>query len=183
MATFTAAVNKIQGAAPDALTLLRVLCFCDPEHIPISILKEGCGALRQEDRRRTPPARAVDKLESAIDLFRSQMRLSKAVQEIQRLSLVVHTVEGSDRIVRIHDLVHLLLRSKLIADDERGQWLETVIRIICKAFEGVGDRRSPHNWSRCGQFISHIEFLEGFAERYGLENTELLDASTWCAVF
>lgn len=120
MATFTAAVNKIQETALDALTLLRVLYFCDPEHIPISILKEGYDALRQEDRRRTPPARAVDKLESAIDLFRSQIRLSKAVQEIQRLSLVVHTVEGSDRIVRIHDLIHLLLRSKLIADVERG---------------------------------------------------------------
>ena len=92
------------------------------------------------------------------------MRLSKAIQEVQRLSLAVHALEGTDRIVRIHDLVHLLLRSMIMVNTERRQWLEAAIRVVCIAFEEIGDRRSPQNWSRCGRFISHIESLEGFAK-------------------
>ena len=67
------------------------------------------------------------------------------------------------------------------------------------------DCRSPQDWSRCGlhdwrrgihpkenvlgeytlgiNFSSRIELLEGFAEQYGLKNAELLNASTWAAVY
>ena len=183
MATFMPALNRISQTAPDAVTLLRILCFCDPESIPISVLKRGCGALSQEDRRDIPTAPAVNEIDAVIGLFRSSIRLSKAIQEIQRLSLAVYTMEGSERIVRIHDLVQLLLRSKLIAAAERKQWLEIVICVVCKAFEGIGDRRFPQNWSQCGQFVSHIEFMEGFAAQYGLCNATLLDASTWAAIY
>jgi len=183
MATFMPALNKISQTMPDAVTLLRILCFCDPERIPVSILKQGCDALFQEDRRDIPIASAVNELEAVIGLFRSSIRLSKAIQEIQRVSLAVYTLEGSERMVRIHDLVQLLLRSKLVTAAEREQWLEMTIRIVCKAFEGIGDRRSPRNWSRCGQFISHIEFMEGFAEQCGLRNATLLNASTWAAIY
>ncbi|KAK3166744.1 hypothetical protein OEA41_009869 [Lepraria neglecta] len=217
VAIFTPALNKIQQTVPDAMTLLRILCFCDPEGIPISIFQQGCDALYQEDRSRLSKAREVDKLEAVRglrhslkrvrialrqksrhdtvnvqgndklkavqDLFRSPLRLSKAIQEVQRLSLAAQALEGSDRVIRIHDLVHLLLRSKLMADTERRQWLGIVICIVCKAFEAIGDRRSPQNWSRCGRFISHIKSLEGFAEQQGLRDSELLDASTWAAVY
>ena len=176
------------------MTLLRVLCFCDPEGIPISILKQGCDALHPEDRCGLPKIRPVnkletvkvqrvDKLEAAKDLFRSRMRLSKAIQEIQRLSLAAYTLEESDRIIRIHDLVHLLLRSKLMTETERGQWLEIAIYIVYKAFEEIGDHGSPQNSSRCGRFISHIESLEGFAKQYGLEDTKLLEANTWAGLY
>jgi len=177
------AINKISQTAPDALTLLRVFSFCDPENIPISILKQGCCALFQENKRDIPVASAVNELEATIGLFRSPIRLAKAIQEIQRLSLAVYTLEGSERIIRIHDLVQLLLRSKLISASEREQLLEMVICIVCKAFDGIDDPRSPRNWRRCDQFISHIESMEGFAEQYGLLNATLLDASTWAAIY
>ena len=217
VATFIPALNRIRQTAPDAVTLLRVLCFCDPEGIPISIFTQGCDVLNQESRYRSSRERAVnslgsvkglrhslkqvydglrrksrhdtikmqrnDKLEAAQDLFRSPMRLSKAVQEVRRLSLAAQTLEGTDRIIRIHDLVHLLLRSKLMTYAERGQWLEIAIYFVCKAFEEIGDLKSPQNWSQCGRFTSHIESLEGFAEQYGLEDRELLDASTWAGVY
>ena len=176
-------LKRISQTASDAVIVLRILCFCDPENIPISILKEGCDALNQEEWSDVPAASAINELETVIDLFRSSVRLSKAIQEIQRLSLAVYTSEGSGRTVRIHDLVQLLLRSTLMAGAEREQWLEMVICIICKAFEEVGDRRSPRNWSRCGLFISHIEFMKGFVARYGLQNATLLDASAWAAIY
>ena len=99
------ALKRISQTAPDAVTILRILCFCDPENIPISILKEGCGALDQEERSDILAASAINELGTVIDLFRSSVRLSKAIQEIQRLSLAVYTSEESGRTVRIHDLV------------------------------------------------------------------------------
>jgi len=183
VATFTPALNKIHETDPSALTLLRVLCFCDPENIPMSIFTQGCGALHQEDRHDIPLARPPDELEAVADLFGSQIRLSKAIQEVQRLSLASCTLEGSERTIRIHDLVHFLMRWKLMVDTERGQWLKAAIRVVCVAFEDIGDHQSPQNWSRCGQFISHIESLEAFAEQYRLTDTGLLDASSWAAVY
>ncbi|KAL8858287.1 MAG: hypothetical protein Q9178_005150 [Gyalolechia marmorata] len=183
VATFKPALDRISQMAPDAVILLRILCFCDPESIPISVLKRGCSALSQEDGRDIPTAPTVDEIEAVIGLFQSSIRLSKAIQEIQRPSLAVYTREGSERILRIHDLVQFLLRSKLIAAAEREQWLEIVICIVCKAFEVIGDHTSPQNWSQCGQFISHIEFLEGFAAQYGLYNATLLNTSASAAIY
>ena len=187
MVTFTLALNRIQHTAPDAMTLLRLFCFCDPEGIPISIFQQGCDvlqdALRRKSRQDTVDVPSDDKLAAVQDLFQSRIRLSKAIQVIQRLSLAVQTREETDRVIRIHDLVHLLLRLKFMTDIERRQWLKIAIYIIYKGFEAIGDRRSPLNWNRCGQFISHIESLEGFAEQYGLENSKILDASTWAAVY
>ena len=217
VAIFTPALNKIQQTAPDAVTLLRVLCFCDPEGIPVSIFTQGCNALYQAIQDRSSKERAFDglksikgsryslrrvysvlpqrnrndtvrapdsgKLEAVRDLFQSPLRLSKAIQEVQRLSLAAQAFEGSDRIIRIHDLVHVLLRSKLLTDTERGQWLRAAIRVICVAFGEIGNRRSPQNWSRCGRFISHIESLKSFAKQYGIEDHNILDASIWAAVY
>lgn len=104
------------------------------------------------------------------------------MQEVQRLSLITYALEGGDRVVRIHDLVHLLVWSKVMTDTERLQWLGIAIDVICIGFEGIGDRRSPINWSRCGRFISHIESLEKFAEQYRLESHKLLGAITWAAI-
>ena len=125
----------------------------------------------------------VNNYEAVTNLFQTLIRLSKAIQEAQRLSLIAYALEGGDRIVRIHDLVYLLLRSKLMTDTEQGQWLEIAIDIVCKAFEGIGDRRSPQNWSRCSGFVSHIESLESFAEQYRLGNSELMDASMWAGLY
>ena len=145
-ATFTPALNKIQATAPDALTFLRVLYFCEPGNIPMSIFTQGCSALHQEDRHDIPPARPFDGLKAIIDLFRSQTRLFKAIQEVQRLLIAAYMLEGSERIIRIYNLVQLLLRSKLMADTERRQWPKAAIRVVCVAFEQIGDRRSPRNW-------------------------------------
>lgn len=183
VATFTPVLNRIQQIAPDVVTLLRLLCFCDPEGIPLSIFQQGYdalqeepnrssqartldkaeairgfrqslkgtfSALRQKSRHATVKVQGDDKLEAVRDLFRSSFHLSKAIQEVQRLSLAAHALEGTERIIRMRDLVHLLLRSKLMTDTERGQWLEIAINIVCKAFKEIDDHRSPQNWSRCG---------------------------------
>ena len=144
---------------------------------------QGCDALHQESRRDGPPARVPDKLEAVTGLFRSPVRLSKAIEEVQRLSLATCAVNASERTIRIHDLVHSILRSRLMTKAERWSWLEAAIRVICKAFEEVGDCRSPQNWNQCGQFISHIESLEAFVEQYSLMITEPLNANTSAAIY
>lgn len=117
------------------------------------------------------------------ELFRSGVRLSKAIQAVQRLSLAAQVVEGSERVIRIHDLVQLPLRWKLVTDVEQREWLKITVHIICKGFKAIGDRRSPQNWIRCSRFVSHIESLERLVERYGFEEVELLNASKWIAVY
>ena len=46
---------------------------------------------------------------------------------------------GDDELYKIA-AEQLLVRSTLIAAAERGQWLEMVICIVCKAFKEIGDR-------------------------------------------
>ncbi|KAL8785151.1 MAG: hypothetical protein Q9195_008755 [Heterodermia aff. obscurata] len=123
VATFMPASDRISHTASDAVTLLRILSFCDPESIPISILKQGCGALDQKDMHTRSTASAVNELEAVTGLLQSAIRLSKAIQEIQRLYLAVYAPEGTERTIQIHDLVQLLLRLKLIVASEREQWL------------------------------------------------------------
>ena len=166
------------------MTLLRILCFCDPEGIPIKIFEQGCNALHREDRGEAAHKEKVDsKLDTTISLFQARVRLSHAIQMVQRLSLATETLEGADRLIRIHDLVHLFLRSKLMIDQDRKQWLQVVINIVCKAFQAIDDHESPQNWSQCGQFISHLGSLEGFVEQYEIESIELLEASTLAAKY
>lgn len=215
VATFTPALSKIQQT-PDAVTFLRILCFCDPEGIPLSIFEQGRDALDLEDpyvssslrvvdelqvvrdflhssnwvpsafltsRHHTAEAQGGDQLEAVRDLFRSPLRLSKAIQEVQRLSLAAQALENTDRIIRIHDLIHLLLRSKLMTNTERRQWLEIAISMVWKAFRETCNPKLPETWSRCSRFLSHIESLEGFAEQYGLISGELLASSGFAALY
>ena len=102
VATFTPALSQIRETAPDAVTLLRMLCFCDPEGIPISMFKQGCDALPPEHQFGSSKARPLkgfqrsfaqvcialhrrtrhdttnvqgnDKLDAAKDLFQSAVR-------------------------------------------------------------------------------------------------------------
>lgn len=197
VATFTPALIKIKDI-PDAMTLLRILCFCDPEGISISIFKQGGDALEQEDPYGSSNLIAIDgsaafggrhhtqggdQIEAVKALFRSHLRLSKAIQEVQRLSLATQALEDSHRIIRIHDLVQHILRSVLMEDTERRQWLQICISIVCEALMNTGDPTLPQNWSRCGRFISYIESLEGFALQYGFYNDALLVASELAALY
>ena len=155
---------------PDAITLLRLLSFFNPESIRISILKEGAEFMQKHH----PTEIDSDPLlKIAVALLRSSVRLSKAIQKIQRISLVVQKLEGLDRMIWIHDLVQLLLRVKLMAGTERVQWLEIAICLTCKAFKAIGDVQSLQNWDRCSQYVSHIQAMEDFAEQYRLQSVEL----------
>lgn len=127
VATFTPALTRIQQTAPDAGILLRFLCFCDPECIPISIFTQGGNEDVQGSRhfwkglsftlrgKRKDLRQNKEELKLVQDLFQSRSRLLNAIQEIQRLSLAACASEGGDHVIRIHDLIHLLLRSKLMA--------------------------------------------------------------------
>ena len=96
---------------------------------------------------------------------------------------MVQRLERSNRIIWIHDLVQLLLRSKLMTNTERAQWLEIAICITCRAFKEIGNRRSPQNWILCSEFVTHIQAMERFAEQCGRKSVELMDASMWTAIY
>ena len=118
---FIPTVESISQTASDALILLRILCFCDSENISISVLKQKCNALYQKERSDILTASAISELKAVIDLFQSLVRLFKVIQEIQHTSFVVYTLKEFECVVRIHDLMQLLLQSKLIITAERKQ--------------------------------------------------------------
>ena len=73
------ALDRIQQTAPDAVTLLRLLCFCDPEAIPISIFKYEPDALHQGDRYELPRAQPINKPQGIQGLRKSGKRVSSAL--------------------------------------------------------------------------------------------------------
>jgi len=75
-------LNKISQTASNALTFLRIFSFCDLENIPISILKQECCDLYEKIMRDVLVASTLNELRSIIGLFRSSIRLAKAIQEI-----------------------------------------------------------------------------------------------------
>lgn len=135
---------QLQERSSDAVTLLRLLCFCSPERIHLSIFRQVSDVIQCEQPEESTITDDLDhgsdgtpvashkhsaltesKLEvdtiltTARDLLRREIRINKAIQEARRLSLLACLWENGDRIIRIHDLVHRLLRSSLMSQAQR----------------------------------------------------------------
>ena len=138
--------------------------------------KRSRDRLHQSEVRQVPERLPSRDFEDVKNIFNTPLRLSKAIQVIERLSLAAQTSRGTEKTMRIHDLIHLLLRSNLMADAERTKWLEIAVNIVCKGLETVEDPDNPGTWSRYAQFVSHIESLNYFATAYSIKNIQLLKA-------
>ena len=158
-----------------------ILCFCDLENIPINILKQRYNASCQKERRYTRRALAIIKLETILIVFRSSIRLFKAIREIQRLSLPITRERLS---ARFEFMTWFSFRSahNYRRDTTRAIMVWSVIR---KAFEGkeIDDSRSLQNWNWCVQFINHIKFMKAFAIKYRLRNATLLNTSASTRIY
>ena len=182
-ATFAPAFKKLENISPDAINLLRIFSFLDPESISLNILKQGSEALLAQSSAEDEFGHTGVKLDEIAALLNSSVRIQKAIQHIQRLALGVQQSVIQERVLWIHDLVQLLLRKKLMTNVEREQWLRVTILIICRAFENIGDRRAPRNWSKCGKYVTHIQAMEKHATQCGITSAMLMDASSWIAIY
>ena len=107
MITFMSTLKRISQTTSDAVTVLRILCFCDFENISVNILKEKCDVLNQNERSDILVVSTINELETTIDQFRSSVRLFKAIQKIQRLYLTICISKKFERTISILDVNHL----------------------------------------------------------------------------
>jgi Tetratricopeptide repeat len=163
IATYTSTLEQLERSPPGTSDLLRILAFMDPESIPIEILKYGCSDCTNED------------LETVRLLLQNTVTLQKAMQSIQRLSLATQQNDWKMATIRMHDLVQLVLRTKLMSSrDERKRWLGHAISIACRSFERIEDPRSPACWEDCERFLGQGQALQRHGDWYGLMDEGLL---------
>jgi tetratricopeptide (TPR) repeat protein len=177
MATYASTLVQLGRSPPGTSNLLRVLTFLDPESISIDMLKDGC--------RMTPTAEAADENRKSVqELMSSTINLSRALQYLQRLSLLVLQRDGEIRTLRLHDLVQLVLHTKLMSDaKERKRWLTHTIGILCRAFEKIEDPRSPSYWDQCEVFVAHMRALQRYGDKYEVDSVELWETCSWIASY
>ena len=119
----------------------------------------------------------VEDLKLLRDLLRNPINLQKAIQHLQRLSLVVQRKEDGSMTLWLHDLVQLLLRTKLMDGQGRKKGLEQAIYIINEAIEQLDSPRDPRTWTSYSGYVAHIGALEKHAEDSGVESKLLLRAA------
>ena len=203
MACFAPVLRQIEQASPGMEDLLRILAFLDPEGIQIDMLKEGCatsfspaidsrsnaGLSRWQKLKRKIMYRsneknseqvekdtATDDLKHARELLLNSVALPKAVQHLQRSSLVAVERNSGTNTLWIHDLISLILRQKLMNETERRRWLQHAITITCNALKEVGDAKPLECQPEFEKFVSHTETLQRHAEAQNATSVELLDA-------
>ena len=125
----------------------------------------------------------TDDLKFVRKLLESVVDLHKTFKHLQRLSLLVPQRDGETTRLWLHDLTQLMLRMKLVEEPERKKWLRLAIDVVCSAFDKIEDPQSPSHWTECDQYVAHMQALQRHAERYRVENTQLLDTSFWVASY
>ena len=126
----------------------------------------------------------LDELQGVRRLLHTPVNLQITIKHLTKLSLVVQQKDGETVTLWLHDLVQLLLQTKLVKESERKKWLQYTINITCKAFTMIGDYYYlPENWPRCEKFVAHMQILYSHAEMYKVENTELLKTQSRVASY
>ncbi|KAL2813522.1 hypothetical protein BJX63DRAFT_214835 [Aspergillus granulosus] len=122
-------------------------------------------------------------MKSFISMAVSPVRLQKAVQKLQSLSLVTRQSSPNVGLLRMHDVVQLLIRTALMDKVTRSFWLCVSIHIVCSAFKQVKDPSSPRSWNTCEAFVRQIQALSNHSVQFDLLNAELLRAQAANAVY
>jgi hypothetical protein len=129
-AIFVSIFNRLQGTSTDAVRILQQSAFLDPESISMRMLQRGAELFSESSYFGQVMGSICKVCEPAselclekISLLRSTVRLQKAVQEIERLSLTNLMRNKFIQNLRIHNLVHLLVRTHLVLEPTKVGWL------------------------------------------------------------
>ena len=176
-AVFNTALNKLGEESPDALILLHLCAFCDPERIPLSIFilafSDGPGhqALDWHPWTWFKPAllgRCLEKSEKIKDLLESPPRKRAALRALQRLSLASRGPVGSDDELRFHDLVHQFVRSKMMTQPDGEVWSAVTLLLLSLTMDILENPDFATNMDQWVQITAHFQSAFRFAGRYGV---------------
>jgi len=139
-ATLGLAVSRLDGDAPAAAGLLRLLAFLAPEPVPLGLLLAGKNT-----------AERLEKETAAVvgPLWGDAVAVGDAVTALRRYSLVTPTGDG---LVQVHRLVQAVTRAQL-TDQEAGHWQQAAAAAVDAAIPA--DTQIPAAWPECALLLPH----------------------------
>lgn len=141
--TWSLAFSELEGAAPSATAVLRLMAFCAPDIIPLSLLLQSrTGIVCVLGDNLVPLLEPL--LESALDV-------DDAIAALRRYSLVSIVGEGS---VLVHRLVQAVTADQ-IPVEQAEEWRHATSLMIDVAIPEDADR--PENWPTCAALMPHAQ--------------------------
>jgi hypothetical protein len=139
-ATLGLALSRLEGQAPYAVGLLRLLAFLAPEPVPLALLlagQQGAGLPGGEVAARIGP------------LLGDQLAEGDAVTALRRYSLLS---PAGDRQVLVHRLVQAVARAQLSAE-AAARWQQAAAALVEAAVPA--DPQEPEAWPACATLLPH----------------------------
>ena len=139
-ATLGLALSRLEGEAPAAAGLLRLLAFLAPEPVPLALLladAQAAGRLGPEVAAAVGP------------LLGDPVAAGDAVAALRRYSLVTPAGDG---LVLVHRLVQAVTRAQLTAE-AAGQWQQAAAALVEAAIPADADL--PAAWPACAVLLPH----------------------------
>jgi hypothetical protein len=130
-------------AEPQAAGLLRLLAFCAPEAVPLSLLLQPRPGLAGQLGVKVAPA--------LVPLLEDPLAANDAVAALRRYSLITRAGDGS---VSVHRLVQAVTADQM-AGDLAEQWRQAAATLIEAAIPS--DTGVPQTWPVCAALLSHAQ--------------------------
>ncbi len=138
-------VWAIEALSDEALVLLRVISFLDPDHIPESILTKGANDVQIPNY----PKKKSLYFEARLELLRS--------------SIITRDIEND--VVRIHRLVQDVVRQKMTTEETTNVVEGTVVLLSALwPFILFSKRNAVDRWQKCDVLFPHVARLRSLFE-------------------
>ena len=139
--TWVVAFDRLQQTEPGAVGLLRLLAFCAPEAIPLSLLLQHGARLAGRLGDEVAPVLAP--------LLQDPLATGDAIAALRRYSLITPAAAGS---VSVHRLVQAVTADQMPAKLAR-QWQQAAAALIADAIPT--DTSMPGTWPVCAALLPH----------------------------
>lgn len=184
-ATFSTQLEELERQSPHSSNLLKVLSFFDPESIPLEIIAEEVGDLVLEcasDFSGTADDIAIrqgatSEAESLIALMRSPVQLQLAIQQLIDLSLTDYQDTKVASTLRIHDLIQVVVHTRIGRKDMQYLWFQVAVVLVCNALQRIDDPTSYKSWAKCEILNPHIQSLTKWDDKNTIGSHYLNEAN------
>jgi hypothetical protein len=141
--TWALAFARLEQSVPSAVGLLRLLAFCAPEAIPLSLLLVPRPGLASQHGAEVAPILKP--------LLEDELAATDAVAALHRYSLVTLAADG---LVLVHRLVQAVTADQM-PSELAGAWRQAAAVVIAAAIPH--DTRQPENWPACAALLPHVQ--------------------------
>jgi tetratricopeptide (TPR) repeat protein len=178
---FTKQFDRLNQVSHDISNLLKLLSFLDPEKISVEMLVKGAKELLHPHYPpqyiQSQPINNSPEFRSLVTLITSPVQFPKAIQTLQKLSLIEHRYDAGTSLLWMHDLIRFMMQEGARKGERYREWLQSSVSLICAAFRNVKDPDLPQSWTEYEEFEPHLRSLnQRWNGLYGV-NLELVGAN------